>query len=118
MEIEAASGSHSTTQPAKAVTRDEWGDDLEAALLQDLRSVTAVLQQVYDKDSFRSGQLEAIQAILCEGRDVLGVFPPGHGKTVTLQFPAAVFNKKVALIVTPLAILRETQAKGRPKRDC
>ena len=112
-------GSDFTTVNAGAVTSDEWGedgDDLDAILFADKKLVTEVLRQVYGKDDFRPGQLEALQAMLWEGRDVMAVFPPGHGKTLALQLPA-VYSKKVAFIVTPLTILKETQAEEAEKRN-
>ena len=112
-------GSDFTTVNAGAVTSDEWGedgDDLDAILFADKKLVTEVLRQVYGKDDFRPGQLEALQAMLWEGRDVMAVFPPGHGKTLALQLPA-VYSKKVAFIVTPLTILRDTQAEEAEKRN-
>ena len=112
-------GSDFTTVNAGAVTSDEWGedgDDLDAILFADKKLVTEVLRQVYGKDDFRPGQLEALQAMLWEGRDVMAVFPPGHGKTLALQLPA-VYSKKVAFIVTPLTILKETQAEEAVKRN-
>ena len=105
---------------AEAVASEGWGedgdDDLGALLLADEKSVTEVLREVYGKDGFRSGQLEALTAMLWEGRDVMGIFPPGYGKTLVLQFPS-VYSRKVAFIVTPLTILRETQAEEAEKRN-
>ena len=112
---EKAAGGDSTPPPAEA----EWGgdvDDLDAILFADKKSVTEVLRQVYGKDTFRPGQLEALQAMHWEGRDVMAVFPPGHGKTLAMQLPA-VYSKKVAFIVTPLTILRDTQAEEAEKRN-
>ena len=105
---------------APVTTSEEWGedgdDDLTALLLADETSLTKVLHEVYGKGAFRSGQLEALQAMLYEGRDVVGVFPPGYGKTLVLQFPS-VYSQKVAFIVTPLIILRDTQAEEAEKRN-
>lgn len=110
-------GSDFSASPfAVAVANEEWGEDGDADLLADEKSLTKVLRDVYGKDAFRSGQLEALKPMFWEGRDVIGVFPPGYGKTLVLQFPS-VYSQKVAFIVTPLIILRDTQAEEAEKRN-
>ena len=104
-------GSDFSASPfAVAVASEDWGEDGDADLLADEKSLTKVLREVYGKDAFRSGQLEALKPMFWEGRDVIGVFPPGYGKKLVLQFPS-VYSQKVAFIVTPLIILRDTQAE-------
>jgi ATP-dependent DNA helicase RecQ len=69
------------------------------------------LHQALDKyfayDEFRPGQLEVIECLL-NGKDVLGVFPTGAGKSLTYQL-AALLLPGTAIVVSPLIALMRDQ---------
>eukprot|EP00435_Cladocopium_sp_Y103_P028438 s3276_g7.t1 len=67
------------------------------------------------RGSFRSGQLEVVQALLA-GEDVLYVFPTGAGKSLCYQLPALLSKGKFALVISPLIALMEDQIRSLRKR--
>src|SRR5665213_2241942 len=66
-----------------------------------------ILQNVFGYPSFRAGQQEFIDAILC-GRDCVGIMPTGAGKSLTYQIPARVLGG-TTLVVSPLIALMKDQ---------
>lgn len=75
----------------------------------------AALHRLVDSGSFRSGQLEVVQALLA-GEDVLYVFPTGAGKSLCYQLPALLSKGKFALVISPLIALMEDQIRSLRKR--
>ena len=65
------------------------------------------LSKYFGYDSFRPGQREVIQCLL-DGKDVLGVFPTGAGKSLTYQL-AALMLPGTAIVVSPLIALMRDQ---------
>ena len=65
------------------------------------------LQSYYGHDTFRQGQVDAINAILT-GNDVGVFWPTGHGKSMVYQLPALVTGK-TAIVVSPLISLMQDQ---------
>src|SRR5690349_16638849 len=65
------------------------------------------LDKYFGYESFRPGQREVIQCLL-NGKDVLGVFPTGAGKSLTYQL-AALMMPGTAIIVSPLIALMRDQ---------
>ena len=59
-----------------------------------------LLQQYFGHASFRTGQKQAIDAIL-SGRDVLAVMPTGGCKAVYYQI-SAVLLRGMAIVISPL----------------
>src|SRR6476646_11723428 len=57
--------------------------------------------------AFRPGQREVLECLM-NGRDVLGVFPTGAGKSLTYQL-AALMLPGTAIIVSPLIALMRDQ---------
>jgi ATP-dependent DNA helicase RecQ len=66
-----------------------------------------VLQDVFGLDSFRSGQVEVVEAQLA-GRDVLSVAPTGSGKSISYWVPA-LLGEGLTVVVSPLISLMKDQ---------
>lgn len=72
------------------------------------------LQATWGYDAFRSGQDEAVAAVM-EGRDVLAVLPTGGGKSLIYQVPAVALGGLV-LVVSPLVALMADQVEALRQR--
>ena len=66
-----------------------------------------ILKSVFGYDSFRPGQLTAIEA-LASGKDTIVVIPTGGGKTVTYILPC-VMTPGTAIVISPLIMLMVDQ---------
>src|SRR6476660_329230 len=67
----------------------------------------AVLREVFGYPDFRSGQLEAVDAVV-SGRDAVVLLPTGAGKSVCYQVPAITLaraGKGTTIVVSPLIAL-------------
>lgn len=67
------------------------------------------LYRYWGFDSFRSGQEEAVRAVL-QGEDVLVLFPTGGGKSICYQLPATVLEG-LTLVISPLVSLMQDQVQ-------
>ena len=67
----------------------------------------SALKEHFNYTEFRPGQLEVLQCLL-SGKDVLGVFPTGAGKSLTYQL-AALLLPGTAIVVSPLIALMRDQ---------
>ena len=67
-----------------------------------------ILKKQWGYDSFKPLQKEAVEAALA-GRDSLVVLPTGGGKSLCYQLPAAMGNKGLVLVVSPLIALMDDQ---------
>lgn len=74
------------------------------------RRVHTALHQVFHADGFRPGQEEAVLALL-SGRDVMGLFPTGAGKSLCYQLPALLLPGP-ALVISPLIALMRDQVRS------
>ena len=68
----------------------------------------SLLKYLYGHDSFREGQLEAIQSIL-QRKDTLTLIPTGGGKSVVYTLPA-VIKQGLTIVIEPLKFIMEEQA--------
>jgi RecQ family ATP-dependent DNA helicase len=68
-----------------------------------------LLKELYGYDSFRVGQLEAIQSIL-QDKDTLVLIPTGGGKSLIYTM-AAVLKQGLTIIIEPLKFIMEEQAE-------
>ncbi len=67
-----------------------------------------LLDKYFGFDSFRPLQKESIEAII-SGKDLLTILPTGGGKSLCYQLPALYFEKKVAIVISPLIALINDQ---------
>ncbi len=70
-------------------------------------SITTALADAFGFDALRSGQAQAIEAVLA-GRNVLAVMPTGAGKSLCYQLPALVTGG-LTVVVSPLVALMRDQ---------
>lgn len=76
-------------------------------------SLERYVLQLFGKKQLRAGQREMIATALA-GRNVLGVFPTGYGKSLCYQ-AAAVLSGGVSVVVSPLIALMRDQVQGLQK---
>ena len=69
-----------------------------------------LLQQYFGHSTFRTGQQEAIDAIL-QQKDVLAVMPTGAGKSICYQIPALMLPG-ITLVISPLISLMQDQVEN------
>ncbi|KAG2447299.1 hypothetical protein HYH02_007629 [Chlamydomonas schloesseri] len=74
----------------------------------DEASLLRTLREHFGMSTFRSGQLEAIQATLA-GEDALVILPTGGGKSVAFQLPCHMRAHGFTVVVCPLLALAKDQ---------
>jgi len=70
-----------------------------------------VLKEVFGYDAFRTGQADAVSALV-SGQDVLCILPTGGGKSLCYQVPAIVRHGQglgATLVISPLIALMDDQ---------
>lgn len=78
-------------------------------------TLNEALYKHFGYTSFRPGQKEVLECLL-KGKDVLGVFPTGAGKSLTYQL-AALMLPGTAIVVSPLIALMRDQVIDLRRRS-
>ena len=73
-----------------------------------MKGYKKVLKDVFKFDSFQVKQIDAINAVLEEGRDTCVIMFTGAGKSLCYQFPP-IYANKTALVISPLISLMNDQ---------
>ena len=76
--------------------------------------IKEALSTFWGFSEFRAGQFDIIKNIV-EGKDVIGIMPTGHGKSLAYQLPPLVMGKP-ALVISPLIALMEEQVQVLQQR--
>ncbi|KAJ4455417.1 putative ATP-dependent DNA helicase [Paratrimastix pyriformis] len=90
--------------------------------IESLRSLERVtiadgLRVIFGKTEFLPGQAEVITRIL-QGQSTLFIAPTGAGKSLCYQLPAALLDRGLLVVVSPLLALMEDQLTNLPGGVC
>ncbi|MGE2719258.1 RecQ family ATP-dependent DNA helicase [Mycolicibacterium celeriflavum] len=83
--------------------------------MSDADRLRDVAEKIFDWQTLRPEQLEAMTAIL-GGRDVLAVMPTGSGKSAIYQVPAVLLPRAV-IVISPLIALQHDQIAALEESD-
>jgi ATP-dependent DNA helicase RecQ len=75
-----------------------------------------VLEEKWGFSELKPKQMEIIEAIVNDKKDVIGLLPTGYGKSMTFLIPPLI-TKKVCIIISPLISLMEDQKEKLVERN-
>lgn len=75
-----------------------------------------LLESKWGFSELKPKQMEIIEAIVDQKRDVVGLLPTGYGKSMTFLIPPLI-TKKVCIIISPLISLMEDQKEKLVERE-
>jgi ATP-dependent DNA helicase RecQ len=79
-----------------------------------LNNPIKILQEFFGYNSFRTGQLEIVEAVI-KYNNVLVVLPTGAGKSICYQIPA-LLSENFSIVISPLIALMKDQVDGLNKK--
>ena len=79
-----------------------------------MNSPFQILQEFFGYESFRSGQIEIIEAVI-KYENVLTVLPTGAGKSICYQIPA-LLSDNFSIVISPLIALMKDQVDALNKK--
>ena len=106
---ERGGGARRRRRPRVARAGAMWGQALED-------KAHDVLREHWGYSEFRAPQLQAIRAVVGEGRDAVVVVATGGGKSLVYQVPPLVTGNGVAIVITPLLSLMHDQVEALHNR--
>lgn len=80
------------------------------------KRIRKVLEEKWGFSNLKDKQLEIIQAVVEDKKDVVGLLPTGYGKSMTYLIPPLI-TKKVCIIISPLISLMDDQKEKLIDRD-
>lgn len=80
------------------------------------RRLKKVLEEKWGFSELKPKQMEIIEAIVNDKRDVVGLLPTGYGKSMTFLIPPLI-TRKVCIVISPLISLMEDQKEKLVERD-
>ena len=75
-----------------------------------------LLKSKWGFDTLKDKQMEIIEAIVGEKKDVVGLLPTGYGKSMTFIIPPLI-TKKVCIVISPLISLIDDQKQKLIDQD-
>ncbi len=81
--------------------------DYTSQMISDADLLSA-LRRYWGYDSFRPLQQRIVRSLL-QGRDACVVMPTGGGKSLCYQLPAALLDRRTAIVISPLIALMQDQ---------
>lgn len=80
------------------------------------RRLKKILEEKWGFSELKPKQMEIIEAIVDQKKDVVGLLPTGYGKSMTFLIPPLI-TRKVCIIISPLISLMEDQREKLVERD-
>jgi len=80
------------------------------------RRLKNVLEEKWGFSELKPKQMEIIEAIVNDKKDVVGLLPTGYGKSMTFLIPPLI-TRKICIIISPLISLMEDQKEKLVERE-
>jgi ATP-dependent DNA helicase RecQ len=103
--------------PVKDTVKDKVKDTVKESIqaIETMDVYDTILQSHFSFPSFRPGQREIINSILCDDRDTFGVLPTSTGKTLIFQLITIFKRRKnetgITIVISPLIALMIDQVQ-------
>ena len=80
------------------------------------KRLSKLLKNKWGFDTLKNKQMEIIEALISEKKDVVGLLPTGYGKSMTFIIPPLI-TKKVCIVISPLISLMDDQKQKLIEQD-